>query len=129
MPPATVLVIDDDPVIRMVVRDSLGAVGILVVEAGDAEEGVVLASSKHPQLVLLDIMLPRTDGLTALGAIQRAAGVQVPIIVFSATGSRNAARALELGARAYMDKPFDIGQLVMRVQQFVAPDAAGSSAA
>lgn len=113
-----VLVIDDDAVIRMIVRDTLESVGITVHEAADADQGLAQASALRPQVIILDVMLPRVDGLSLLGVLRELdPGVQV--LVFSATGSRNAERAAELGAASYMAKPFELRDLVARVQSLL----------
>jgi DNA-binding response OmpR family regulator len=110
-----VLVIDDDRVIRMVVSDTLTAAGFEVLEAEDAESGLSTAIAERPDVLLLDVMLPRTDGLTLLGQLRKL-GVTANVIVFSATGSRNADRARELGAVDYISKPFELDELVRVVQ-------------
>lgn len=102
--------IDDDPVIRMVVREALLSCGYAVLEAGDAEEGQRIAHDARPALIILDIMLPRVDGLSLL-AEMKAAGVRSDVLVFSATGSKSAERALALGAAGYLSKPFDLREL------------------
>ena len=85
----TVLVIDDDEIIRMVVREGLRAFGCTVVEAGDPEVGIGMAHQTHPDVIILDIMLPRIDGLSLLERM-RAEEIASSVIVFSATGTRHA---------------------------------------
>jgi DNA-binding response OmpR family regulator len=121
-----VLVIDDDRVIRMVVRDALEAHGFDVHEAQDAEEGLSAALAQRPDVLLLDIMLPRTDGLTLLGQLRRV-GVTANVIVFSATGARNSDRAKDLGAVAYIAKPFEIAELVETVRNAAGLDEASAA--
>jgi DNA-binding response OmpR family regulator len=121
----SVLVIDDDPVIRMVVREALEGAGMSVVEADDAESALAQAAAIRPEVTILDIMLPRIDGLTMLASIvEAAAGTSV--LVFSATGSRSAERALSMGASDYMSKPFELRTLVQRVQQLLDARAAAA---
>ncbi len=110
----TVLVIDDDEIIRMVVREGLRAFGCTVVEAGDPEVGIGMAHQTHPDVIILDIMLPRIDGLSLLERM-RAEEIASSVIVFSATGTRHAERAMELGAFAYLPKPFELTELVEQV--------------
>lgn len=120
----TVLVIDDDRVIRMVVREALSGVGFNVEEAGDAADGLEAAVRLKPTLIVLDVMLPRVDGLELLGTF-RANGVFCPVLVFSATGSKNADRAMQLGAADYLSKPFELHELIGRVQRILyAPPSA-----
>ena len=114
-----VLVIDDDRVIRMVVREALEGSGLRVVEAEDENSALEQARTHEPDVTILDIMLPRVDGLTMLSALVEASGGS-QVLVFSATGSRNAERALELGAADYMSKPFELHDLVERVRQLLS---------
>lgn len=115
---ATVLVIDDDRVIRMVVREALSGVGFHVEEADDAASGIRRAVELKPTLIILDVMLPRVDGLELLSEF-RAQGVMSPVLVFSATGSKNKDRAFQLGAADYMSKPFELHELITRVQNIL----------
>lgn len=107
----SVLVIDDDEIIRMIVRDGLIASGCTVLEAGDPETGLAHAHGAQPDVIVLDIMLPRIDGLALLERMKRE-GVRSSVIVFSATGTRHAERALELGADAFLPKPFELSELI-----------------
>lgn len=127
MPPTrrgTVLVIDDDRVIRMVVREALENAGHRVIEAADGIAGIGLAAAELPDVVILDIMLPRVDGLSLLAELRAAAGPAARILVFSATGSRNAGRAAALGAHDYLSKPFELRDLVARVNRLADPGLA-----
>jgi two-component system, OmpR family, response regulator MprA len=114
-----VLVIDDDRVIRMVVREALEGAGLRVIEAEDGESGIAQAREHAPDVMILDIMLPRVDGLTMLSSLVEA-GRGSRVLVFSATGSRSAERAMELGAADYMSKPFELHDLVHRVTSLLA---------
>ena len=108
---ASVLVIDDDDVIRMVVRDALEFVGYTVHEANGPEIGLELAERVQPEIVMLDIMLPRIDGLKVL-AHMRSIGLPCKVVIFSATGTRHAAEAFELGANEFLTKPFELDELI-----------------
>jgi DNA-binding response OmpR family regulator len=118
-----VLIVDDDRVIRMVVRDALLSAGYEVVEAADAPTGIDQALELRPDLIILDVMLPRVDGLAMLADL-RERKVESNVLVFSATGSRNAERAHELGASGYLSKPFDLEELLDRVRVLTARDVA-----
>jgi len=113
-----VLVVDDDAVIRMVVRDALETVGLEVIEAAGPEDALECVRNAEPDLLILDIMLPRMDGLALLSQI-RDAGNDMTVLVFSATGARNEDRARELGAAAYLAKPFEIDLFVETVLQLL----------
>lgn len=121
----TVLVIDDDRVIRMVVRDALESAGYAVLEAEDAESGIALAVDRSPDVVILDVMLPRVDGLAVLSDLV-ARGVRARVLVFSASGARNAERAMSLGAAGYLQKPFEIAELLRRVAELVERGSAAA---
>jgi two-component system response regulator MprA len=114
----TVLVIDDDRVICMVLREALESAGIRVEACSDPEEGLAAAVANAPDVVVLDVMLPRVDGLAVLQRL-RIAGVRSRVLVFSATGSRHAEYARDLGADGYIAKPFDVAEMIATVQALV----------
>jgi diguanylate cyclase (GGDEF)-like protein len=113
-----ILVVDDDPDILQVVRINLELEGYEVDTAEDGREAVDKASADPPQLILLDIMMPRMDGLTALRRIRTHASTgNTSIILLTARGlPEDRVRGLELGADDYITKPFDIDELVARVK-------------
>jgi NarL family two-component system response regulator LiaR len=100
-----VLIVDQDPLVRRVVRDALAGQGIFVVaEAGDGSEAVQLASRHRPDVVLMDIVLPELDGPTAIRRIVSASPL-VRVIVFTAAGdAQNGILALKAGASGYVTK-------------------------
>lgn len=106
-----VLIIDDDPVIRMIVREALAATEFDVMEASEPEVGFDMASSYRPELIILDIMMPRIDGLELLSQI-RMSGIDSRVLVFSATGSYHAEKAVQLGASGFIAKPFELVQFL-----------------
>lgn len=113
-----ILVVDDDPDILQFVKINLELEGYDVDTAEDGREAVDKAMVDPPQLILLDIMMPRMDGLTALRRI-RAHGTtgNTSIILLTARGlPEDRVRGLELGADDYITKPFDITELVARVK-------------
>ena len=110
-----ILVVDDDPKIRAVVRRGLAYEGYRVVEAGSGEEGLEKAREHLPDLVVLDIMLPGIDGLEVTRRL-RAAGDPVAILMLTArdeVGDR--VEGLETGADDYLVKPFSFEELLARV--------------
>ncbi len=113
-----ILVVDDDPDILQVVKINLELEGYEVDTAEDGREAVDKAVADAPQLILLDIMMPRMDGLTALRRIRsHGATGNTSIILLTARGlPEDRVRGLELGADDYITKPFDIGELVARVK-------------
>jgi DNA-binding response OmpR family regulator len=111
----TVLVVDDEPLVRDVVVRYLQREGFDTLEAGDGDTARTLVASGDPQLVVLDLMLPGTDGL-ALCRWIRAHG-DLPVIMLTARGEpADRIVGLEVGADDYVSKPFSARELVMRVK-------------
>ncbi|MCZ6740056.1 MAG: response regulator [Actinobacteria bacterium] len=113
-----VLVADDDPDILTVVKINLELDGFEVDTAVDGEDAMQKATSTPPNVIILDIMMPRMDGLTALHRLRSQAGTaNIPIILLTARGlPEDRVRGLELGADDYITKPFDITELAARVR-------------
>jgi len=114
---ASILVVDDEPDIREVIRFALDGVGFRVYEAGHAEEARKLLGSKDPDLMLLDWMLPGRSGLELAQQLkQSAATCAIPIIMVSARGEEeDRIKGLDTGADDYVIKPFSPRELVARV--------------
>ena len=109
-----VLAVDDDPNDLRYVRDTLTQSGYAPVVTGDAEEAIRLMEEEKPDLALLDLMLPGTDGIELMREILDVA--DVPVIFLSAYGREEVvARALELGAVDYVVKPFSPTELSARI--------------
>jgi len=117
----TVLVVDDDPGVREVVRLSLELEGYMVKEAGGAEEGLAAVEDEAPDLILLDVMMPHVDGWEMLRQIQERHGAgSIPIVMFSGkVDAQTAAQATARGAQGFVGKPFDPQQLVDQAKQIV----------
>ena len=123
-----ILVIDDEPQIRRVVRNGLVDVARRVAEAGTAAEGIDLAAAEQPSLIILDLGLPDRDGLDACRDLR--AFTSVPIIVLSARHSdREKERLLDAGADDYVTKPFSTVELTARVRAQLRRAAAQTSGA
>ncbi len=107
------LVVEDFEDSRFMMRQLLELAGYRVVEATDGEEAIKLAVAEHPELILMDLSLPKLDGLTATRRIRQQDGLgQVPIVAVSAhdsPGSRS--EALAAGCDEYVTKPIDFDQL------------------
>jgi diguanylate cyclase (GGDEF)-like protein len=112
-----VLVADDDPDILSVVKVNFELEGFQVDTAVDGEDALMKSTANPPDVIVLDIMMPRMDGLTALHRLRgQASTANVPIILLTARGlTEDRVRGLELGADDYITKPFDINELVARV--------------
>ena len=110
-----ILVVDDDPQALRYVRDALSAAGYAPVVTGDPREVSHLVKTKKPQLVLLDLMLPGTDGIELMQRVPEMA--DLPVIFISGYGrDETIARALETGAADYIVKPFSPTELAARVR-------------
>ncbi len=115
-----ILIADDESIIRLDLREMLVEMGHEVVgEAADGYEAVSLARSLDPDLVFLDIKMPRMDGLEALGLMN---GEEArPVVVLTAFSERSVIeRAVELGAKAYLVKPFESANLVPAIHLAMA---------
>lgn len=111
----TVLVIEDDTAIRTGLLDALEATGYETLQAGDGRAGMELVKRATFDLVLLDLVLPYTDGLTILTTIRQLRPT-VPVIILSAMGAEaDRVKGLNLGADDYMVKPFGARELLARV--------------
>ena len=123
-----VLVVDDDRAVRDSLRRSLEFNGYDVVLAADGAEGLVAVGSHHPDVVVIDVMMPRLDGIETTRAL-RAAGNDVPILVLTArdaVGDR--VEGLDAGADDYLTKPFALEELLARLRALlrrVVPDEDG----
>ena len=110
-----VLVLDDDPLMLRFVRDALAAAGWTAVPTGDPEQLERLIKAERPHLVLLDVVLPDTDGIDLMQRIPELA--ELPVIFISGYGNdETIAKALELGAADYIVKPFSPTELVARIR-------------
>ncbi len=111
----TILVADDEPQIRRVMRTTLSAQGYTVLEARDGEEALELLRNERADLVLLDVNMPRLDGLAACREIRR--GSDVPIIMLTVRNSEHdKVSALDAGADDYVVKPFGVEELLARIR-------------
>ncbi len=116
MQPARVVVIEDEQAIRRGVSDALRASGYEAAEAGDGDRGLEEAVRVGVDLVLLDLMLPRRDGLEVLAEVRRTRPT-LPVIILTARGGEDdRVRGLKMGADDYIIKPFSARELLARVE-------------
>jgi DNA-binding response OmpR family regulator len=110
-----VLVVEDDPAMARVVCDNLIIEGFDVRHAGDGDTALRCAAEFHPDLVLLDIMLPDTTGFDVCSALRRR-GAAALIIMTACSQKSDKLKGLDLGADDYVTKPFDIDELLARIR-------------
>jgi DNA-binding response OmpR family regulator len=116
MPKARIVVVEDEPAIRRGVSDALRLSGYEVTEAPDGAAGLREGAADGVDLVLLDIMLPKRDGLEVLSEIRRINPTR-PVILLTARGSEDdRVRGLKMGADDYVVKPFSAKELIARVE-------------
>ena len=112
----SILVVDDEPPIRKLLRVGLGSQGYAVSEAPSARVAIELMQSESPDLILLDLGLPGMSGLELL-AKWRGDGLDIPVVILSSrTDEAGIVSALELGADDYVTKPFGMNELVARIR-------------
>jgi excisionase family DNA binding protein len=116
-----VLIVDDDERLREYVRVNLEMEGYTVHEAGSAEEGMEVLDESRPDLVLLDVMMPKVDGWEMLQRMHERHGVgSIPVVMFSGKVDERAAdEAAERGAQGFIGKPFDPHELIARTKQLL----------
>jgi len=116
-----VLIVDDDERLREYVRVNLEMEGYTVHEAGSAEEGMKVLDELRPDLVLLDVMMPKVDGWEMLQLMHERHGVgAVPVVMFSGKVDEAAAdQAAERGAQGFIGKPFDPHELIEQTKQLL----------
>ncbi|MCB0979895.1 MAG: response regulator transcription factor [Acidimicrobiaceae bacterium] len=114
-PSPLVLVVDDEATIREVVRRYLEADGLQVVEAGDGETALAMVADHRPDVVILDVMMPGTDGIEVLRRI-RADGDAYVIMLTARAEEVDRVIGLSVGADDYVTKPFSARELALRVK-------------
>ncbi|MEH2270891.1 MAG: sigma-54 dependent transcriptional regulator [Nostoc sp.] len=127
---AKILIIDDEKALRQAMAQILKDEGHTVVEAGDGEQGLKMIQqdiTSRPDLVFLDLKMPKTQGSAVLKALGSKTLFELPVIVMTAYGtSRTAIEAMQLGAYDYLTKPFDLEDLVNLAQKALAHSQASA---
>jgi len=115
-----VLIVDDDELLRQYLRVNLELEGYSVVEAGSGDEGLAAIDEEPPDLILLDVMMPKVDGWEMLRRMQERHGIgSIPVIMFSSKSEESAEEAAARGAQAFIGKPFDPQQLIDSTKQLL----------
>jgi DNA-binding response OmpR family regulator len=116
---ARILIVEDEPALVRGLRDAFSGKGFEVITASDGATGVDLALTRNPDIMLLDIMLPRVNGYEVCRMV-REQGVEIPILMLTAKGQEeDIILGLNLGADDYIGKPFRIAELIARVNAFL----------
>ena len=117
------LVCDDEPVLRMLVRATLDQGDYIVVEASDGDEALARTRSDHPDLILLDMMMPGRSGGDVLAELRRdPATALTPVIMLTARAQSSDREAMNLaGANHYLTKPFSPVGLAALVEEVLGP--------
>jgi excisionase family DNA binding protein len=117
---ASILIVDDDERLREFIRVNLEMEGYDVREAASADEGLAALEEEPPDLILLDVQMPRMNGWEMLQRVQERHGVgSIPVIMFSGKADEDARAVAERGAHAFIGKPFDPQQLIESTKQFL----------
>jgi CheY-like chemotaxis protein len=115
---ARILIVDDEPDMRLAVRNVLKLRGYDITEAGDGPSALELARKERPDLVLLDMRLPGMDGIEVLSGLKKIDG-SLPVVMITGYGHiQSAVDVMKLGASEYLQKPFENAQLVETVKRF-----------
>jgi two-component system KDP operon response regulator KdpE len=124
MSAATILVVDDEPQIRRVMRTALASKGYTIAEAHSGEEALEIVRSEEPDLILLDVNMPGIGGLEACREIREHS--DVPIIMLTVkSAEKDKVQALDAGADDYVVKPFSIEELLARIRAALRRASAG----
>jgi two-component system OmpR family response regulator len=114
-----VLLVEDDPTIAAFVAKGLREAGFAVDEAADGETGLTLAREQKFDAAIVDVMLPRLDGLSLIDGL-RVRGIRTPVLILSARRSvDDRVRGLQAGGDDYLTKPFAFAELLARVQALI----------
>ena len=116
-----ILVVDDDHSVVVLLQHILTKVGHTVFSAYDGKDGLAQARQVKPDLIVLDIMMPEVDGITASGILFQDPVMRLtPVIILTAKGSARSMMELLPNVRLYMDKPFDPQDLLNNVQKLLS---------
>jgi diguanylate cyclase (GGDEF)-like protein len=125
-----ILVVEDELVNRLLLQRTLERAGYQIVLAHDGEEALIAVEHYRPDLILMDVMMPKMDGFEAIRHLRnRPATRQVPIILLTCLGEMESKiRGLDAGANDYLVKPFDVKELLARVRATLRADAGRQAA-
>jgi DNA-binding response OmpR family regulator len=120
--PKTVLIVDDEPHVRELLRQELEAGAYTVLEAGDGRTALNMVRATPPDLIILDVAMPELSGFDVAAVLKRDPQTrQIPIIVLSVV--QDTARGYSLGVDRYLTKPIEMPELLAEVKALIAPEA------
>ena len=117
-----ILIVDDDPKQLVLIRDLLQASGFTTIEATGGEQGIELAKSKKPDLILIDILMPKVDGYTACREIKMDKATKaIPVVMLTSLDYElNKELGRDMGADGYITKPVDRQKLLDVISRFLS---------
>jgi len=121
-----ILIADDDPQLLRALRITLGAKGYDVVTARDGDEAIALAIDRRPDLLMLDLGMPRLDGVAVIEAVRGWSAMPI-LVVSGRTGAADKVEALDAGADDYVTKPFSMEELLARIRALTRRQIRGES--
>jgi two-component system, cell cycle response regulator DivK len=118
----TILIVEDEPRNLKLLRDLLQRFGHVTIEAADGEQGVALAREKIPDLILMDIMMPKMDGLEATRIIKADTKTKhIPILALTSYAMKgDKEKTIEAGCNAYIAKPVDIQEVLKAIEDLLS---------
>lgn len=117
-----ILIVEDEPKNLTLLRDLLQVSGYSTIEATDGKQGVALAKARKPDLILMDIQMPKMDGLEATRILKADATTSnIPVLALTSYAMKgDEERILEAGCDGYLAKPFDIQELLKTVAEYLS---------
>ncbi len=113
---AKILIVDDDTTIREMLDTVLTDEGYATIQAGNGRDGVDMAQRLHPELILMDIMMPVVDGATAIGQLRENPSTRSIRVIAMSAGSTLLQRVDQLKADGVLAKPFDLDELLANIE-------------
>jgi len=114
-----VLLVEDEPTLAMIIKDTLDGQGFDVTVAGDGEMGLSLYGTQRPDVVVADVMMPRMDGFELLRRIRKT-DARIPVLMLTARSAvTDVVHGFELGCNDYLKKPFGMQELIVRLRALV----------
>ena len=114
--PPRVLIVDDDPLNRDILQTLLATQGFVILTAVDGEEGLAVAREQQPDLILLDVMMPKIDGIEVCRRLRKSAPLIGIVMLSVKSNEEDKIEAFDAGADDYITKPFHVGELAARLR-------------